>query len=87
MKTCIICNDVINGTKINEKLIENLINYLKNKVDSKTLEKIKELKDFPICRWDLFQLVGNIIEDKSLANLFKKKLVKIYDFGFNVISV
>jgi len=53
-------------------------------IKKEILKKIDKLKKFPLCRWDLFIIIGEILKnearDKELGNYFLEKIVECYDF-------
>jgi NMD protein affecting ribosome stability and mRNA decay len=85
---CIVCHEIMNGHKSNEKLIEDIIEFLKRKnFSEKEIKKIEKLKKLPICKWDLWKIVANVIrkKDKSLANYFEK-FSEFYDFHWVIAT-
>lgn len=81
---CILCKEPLFLTlpknDANKEIIEKIIEFLKSKkVDDKEIKMIEKLKSLPICRWDLFILLSEILNDKELKGFFKK-LVYFYDF-------
>ncbi|MEM0324466.1 MAG: hypothetical protein QXW04_01565 [Candidatus Aenigmatarchaeota archaeon] len=82
---CIICKEPLYLTlpksDTNKEILEKIINFLKDKrVDQKEIERIEKLKTLPICRWDLFKILGDILENYKDLKGFFEKLSFFYEF-------
>ncbi|MEM0480904.1 MAG: hypothetical protein QXQ14_01835 [Candidatus Aenigmatarchaeota archaeon] len=80
---CLMCHEIMNGYSSNKKIVSEIQEFLRKKGNfEREIEKLEKIKNLPICRWDLWQLLANVLEkkDKSLANYFRKKVVNYYDF-------
>lgn len=85
---CLVCHEIMNGYKSNEKLIENVIEFLKRRgFKEKEIRKIERLKNLPVCKWDIWKIIANIVRkrDKSLANYFEK-VRDFYDFHWVIAT-
>jgi len=93
---CVICDWPINRL-LNVQLFypsifkwieENSSDQEKKKKILKHLEFLKRLKSVPICRYDFFYLIEDIISqvDKKLAEKFEKEVASNYDFSGSLIS-
>ncbi|MEM5843416.1 MAG: hypothetical protein QXL97_01730, partial [Candidatus Aenigmatarchaeota archaeon] len=82
---CVVCKEPLFLTPpksdINDAILEKIIELLKKrKTDEKYIERLKELKGKPICRYDLFKLIEKIFSnDKDLKGFFEK-IASYYDF-------
>lgn len=86
---CLMCHEIMNGYSSNEKIVTEIQEFLKKRGKfEEEIEKLEKIKKLPICRWDLWQLIGKILEekDKELANYFRKKVVKLYDFHWVIAT-
>ena len=82
---CIFCSWPVNR-KTDEKFINKLIEFLKTKnVENKIIKSIQFLANRPICRYDLWEYLMNIIDDKKILKDIKK-FFKLYDFGGAMIT-
>ena len=80
---CLMCHEIMNGYSSNEKVITEVQNFLRKRGNfEEEIEELEKLKKLPICRWDLWKIIGIILrkKDKSLSNFFLKKVVNFYDF-------
>ena len=85
---CLVCHEIMNGHKSNEKLIEDVIEFLRKRgIEEKEIRKIEKLKKLPICKWDVWRIIANIIrkKNKNLANYFEK-FTEFYDFHWVIAT-
>ena len=85
---CLVCHEIMNGHESNEKLIEGVIEFLRKRgIEEKEIRKIEKLKKLPICKWDVWKVIANIIrkKNKSLANYFEK-FTEFYDFHWVIAT-
>mgnify|MGYP001772510947 CR=1 FL=1 len=71
--------------KHNEEIVDKIIDFLRKRgVEERVLKKIEKVKNYPVCRWDLFSYVGKILKEESknkdLGTYFEEKLKDYYDF-------
>ncbi|MEM5820813.1 MAG: hypothetical protein QXP34_00620 [Candidatus Aenigmatarchaeota archaeon] len=81
---CILCKEALFLTppskKLHQQFIKKVVKLLKRKgINNSELKLIEKLSYYPICRWDLLELVSTLVKNKELKGLIKN-LVKFYDF-------
>jgi len=93
---CIICNWPINRLLNVRLFYPSILKWIekssndqeKKKEIFKRLEFLKRVKSIPICRYDFFYLIKDIISqvDEMLAEKFEKEVASNYDFSGSLIS-
>jgi len=86
---CIMCKEPLflsyPSIKHNKEIVEKIVEYLRKKgVEERVLKKIEKIKEYPVCRWDLFSYIGKILKEeaknKELGTFFEENIKNYYDF-------
>jgi len=86
---CVMCKEPLflsyPSIKHNKEIVEKIVYFLRKKgIDEKVLKKIEKIKNYPVCRWDLFSYVGKVLKEEAknndLGTYFEEKLKDYYDF-------